>query len=132
MRHLRKVTHAEVWEYPDGRVQLRAAERLLPYREYDRLTEVDQGAIVEHKRLSHALELAEMMQAQRDDRSISGSPSRTNRGVKVRSPKRVPGTKESREFTRDDLEQMIGQLSQQHAAAAESGTKANHRSGKAR
>nr|WP_284504603.1 ISNCY family transposase [Caballeronia sp. ATUFL_M1_KS5A] len=123
--------YIEVWEYPDGRVALRAAGRVLPYREYDRLTEVDQGAIVEHKRLSHALELAQRMQAQRDDRRASGSPSRTNRGIEVRSPERAPGTKKQREFTRDDLEQMIGQLSQQHTAAHASGTTTAHRSGKA-
>jgi transposase len=124
--------YIEVWEYPDGRVELRAAGCVLPYREYDRLTEVDQGAIVEHKRLSHALELAQMMQAQRDDRRISGSPSRTNRGVEVRSHERAPGTKKPREFTREDLEQMIGQLSQQHATAHEAGATATHRSDKAR
>ncbi|SAL88421.1 integrase catalytic subunit [Caballeronia arvi] len=124
--------YIEVWEYPDGRVELRAAGRLLPYREYDRLTEVDQGAIVEHKRLSHALELAQQMQLQRDNRRASGSPSRTNRGIEVRAPERLPGTKNQREFTRDDLEQMIGQLRQQHDAAAhESGTKTGDRSGKA-
>jgi hypothetical protein len=36
----------EVWEYPDGRMELRAGERMLVCRQYDRLTKVDQGAIV--------------------------------------------------------------------------------------
>ncbi|MEM5332216.1 ISNCY family transposase [Paraburkholderia sp. JHI2823] len=110
----RKLVHRyiEVWEYPDGRIELRADTRVLPYREYDRLTEVDQGAVVEHKRLAHALEVAQALQAQRDDRRASGSPSRTNRGIAVRQAERVPGTKKTREFTQVDMEAVIMKLAQ--------------------
>ncbi|WP_321167000.1 hypothetical protein [Caballeronia cordobensis] len=73
-----------------------------------------------------------MMQMQRDNRRASGSPSRTNRGIEARSPERAPGTKKQRDFTRGDLEQMIGALSQQHAVAHESATQTSNRSGKAR
>jgi len=45
------------------------------------------GAIIENKRLGHALQVAQALQAQRDNRRISGSPSRTNRGAAVRTPK---------------------------------------------
>ncbi|MDB5780390.1 MAG: integrase catalytic subunit, partial [Caballeronia mineralivorans] len=38
-----------------------------------------------------------------DNRRVSGSPSRTNRGAEVRSKERAPGTKKQREFTLDDL-----------------------------
>nr|WP_235024439.1 ISNCY family transposase [Caballeronia cordobensis] len=124
--------YIDVWEYPDGRIEIRALERVLAYRQYDRLDEVDQGAIVDNKRLGHALELAQMMQMQRDNRRASGSPSRTNRGIEARSPERAPGTKKQRDFTRGDLEQMIGALSQQHAVAHESATQTSNRSGKAR
>jgi hypothetical protein len=126
----RKLIHRyiEVWEYPDGRIEIRAGARVLACRQYDRLAEVDQGAIVEHKRLSHALELAQMMQAQRDNRRASGSPSRTHRGVEVRKPQRLPGTKKQREFTRDDIDQAIMQLAQQHAAAPEPKAKPSSRS----
>ena len=44
-----------MWEYPDGRIEIRAEGRELPYRQYDRLAEIDQGVVVEHKRLSHVL-----------------------------------------------------------------------------
>ncbi|RKP43846.1 hypothetical protein [Trinickia fusca] len=50
----------------------------LPYREYDKLAKVDAGAIVEHKRRSHALQVAQAPQAQRDDRR-RGFPARTNK-----------------------------------------------------
>jgi len=104
----------EVWEYPDGRIELRADGRALPYREYDKLTEVDAGAIVEHKRLSHALQVAQSMQAQRDSRRIATAPSRTNLGAEVRSPERTPGTKKQRELTQKDLNQIIEELAQQN------------------
>lgn len=103
--------YIEVWEYPDGRIEIRADGRVLPYRQYDRLAEIDQGVVVEHKRLSHVLQVAQALQAQRDDRRASGSPSRTNRGVAVRKAEPAPGTKKQREFTQGDLNAVIVQLS---------------------
>ncbi len=67
--------------------------------------------MIEHKRLNHALQVAQTLQAQRDDRRASGSPSRTNHGVPVRSKERLPGTKKQREFTQTDLNEVIVQLS---------------------
>ncbi|KVC53588.1 ISNCY family transposase [Burkholderia stagnalis] len=110
----RKLIHhyIDVWEYPDGRIEIRADGTVLPCRRYDKLAEVDQGAVVEHKRLSHALQVAEAIQAQRDNRRISGSPSRTNQGQPVRSPSRPTGTKKQREFTQADVEHVIVDLAQ--------------------
>jgi hypothetical protein len=34
----------------------------------DRLSEIDQGAVVEHKRLGHVLQVAQLIQAERDKR----------------------------------------------------------------
>lgn len=102
--------YLEVWEYPDGRIELRADGMALPYVPYDRLSAIDQGAVIEHKRLSHALQVAQALQAQRDDRRASGSPSRTNHGVAVRKPERETGTKKQREFTPADLNEVIVQL----------------------
>lgn len=126
----RKLVHRyiEVWEYPDGRIELRADARVLPYREYDRLTEVDQGAVIEHKRLAHALQVAQALQAQRDGRRASGSPSRTNRGIAVRKAERVAGTKKQREFTQADMEAVIVKLAQ----APEPDSKPGHRTARAR
>ena len=114
----RKLIHRyiEVWEYPDGRIELRADGAALPYVPYDRLSEIDQGAVIEHKRLSHALQVAQAVQAQRDDRRASGSPSRTNHGVPVRSKERLPGTKKQREMTQADLNDVIVQLAQAQPA----------------
>ncbi|SAL87509.1 integrase catalytic subunit [Caballeronia arvi] len=105
--------YIEVWEYPDGRLEIRADGSVLHAMPYDKLADIDQGAIIENKRLGHALQVARALQAQRDNRRISGSPSRTNRGAAVRTPKPLPGTKKSRAFTRADLDQAIMQVAQQ-------------------
>ena len=110
----RKLIHRyiDVWEYPDGRIEIRADGQVLACRQYDRLAEIDQGAVVEHKRLSHVLQVAQAIQAQRDDRRISGSPSRTNQGQPVRAKERGAGTKKQREFTQADVEHVIVDLAQ--------------------
>ena len=115
----RKLIHRyiDVWEYPDGRIEIRADGEVLRCRLYDKLAEVDQGAIIEHKRLSHALQVAEAIQAQRDNRRISGSPSRANRGLPVRAKTSLPGAKKQRVFTEADIEAAILQVaSQTHQA----------------
>ncbi|PXB62091.1 hypothetical protein DL507_29955, partial [Klebsiella pneumoniae] len=38
--------YIDVYHYPDGRKELRLNGTLLPYSTYDRLSEIDQGAIV--------------------------------------------------------------------------------------
>ncbi len=110
----RKLIHRyiDVWEYPDGRIEIRADERVLPCRQYDRLAELDRGTVVEHKRLSHVLQVAQVIQAQRDNRRISGSPSRTNQGQPVRAKERTQATKKQREFTQDDINEVVVELAQ--------------------
>jgi transposase len=105
--------YIEVWEYPDGRIELRADDRVLPYRQYDRLAEIDQGAVVEHKRLGHVLQVAQAIQAQRDNRRIGKAPSRTHLGVATRASGSSPGKKKQREFTQVDIEQAIVELGEQ-------------------
>lgn len=95
--------YIDVWEYPDGRIEIRAEGTALPYVRYDRLSHIDQGAVVEHKRLGHALQIAQALQAQRDDRPAAHAPSRTNRGEAPNAKQRRAGTKKQREFTREDL-----------------------------
>jgi hypothetical protein len=110
----RKLIHRyiDVWEYPDGRIEVRADGTALPCVPYDRLAVIGHGEVIEHKRLGHALQVAQALQAQRDDRRASGSPSRTNHGVAVRAKERVPGTKKQREFTQADVNEVIVQAAQ--------------------
>ncbi|PCE30590.1 ISNCY family transposase [Burkholderia ubonensis] len=123
--------YIDVWEYPDGRIEIRADGAVLSCRQYDKLAEVDQGAVVEHKRLSHALQVAEAIQAQRDNRRASGSPSRANQGIAVRKPERRAGTKKPREFTQADLDGVIVELAQ-HRQTTKPPRKPGRRSAKDR
>ncbi len=109
----------EVWEYPDGRIEIRADGRVLPYRQYDRLAEIDQGAVVEHKRLSHVLQVAQALQAQRDNSRIGKAPSRTHRGDSTRTDRNEPqaGKKKQREITQADVEHVIVDLAQRRQTA---------------
>ena len=124
--------YIDVWEYPDGRLEIRADGVVLRCVPYDKLAEIDQGAVVEHKRLGHALQVAQAMQAQRDNRRISGSPSRTNRGAAVRKPKPSPGTKKQRAFTQTDLNETILQLATQHTEQPKAASKPGRRSARTR
>jgi hypothetical protein len=48
------------------------------YSLYDKLGAVDQGAIVDNKRLGHVLQIVQQVQAQRDDRAVN-APSTAQR-----------------------------------------------------
>jgi len=52
----------EVCEYPDGKLEIRYGEHVLPYRTFDKIRQVNQAAIVENKHLDAALAMAKMMQ----------------------------------------------------------------------
>ncbi len=53
-----------VMEFTDGRLEIRHQGRPLPYRTFDYVRRVDQGAITDNKRLGEALELCRKMQAE--------------------------------------------------------------------
>ncbi len=101
----RKLIHRyiEVFEYPDGRIELRADGSSLEHVQFDKLPFIDAGAIVENKRLGHALRVAQVVQAQRDDRRSQSMPSRTNSGVKPRPKRAEIGKKRISTFTLDDM-----------------------------
>ncbi|KAI3604095.1 element of external origin (plasmid) [Cupriavidus necator H850] len=96
----------EVAEYPDGHVELWATGASLPYTTYDRFAEVDQGAIVDNKRLGRTLAIAAEVQALRDNRRFA-APPRTLHGEPPR-PAKVPlNIKRKRLVNRLDLEQAM-------------------------
>lgn len=107
--------YIEVAEYPDGHVELWANGASLPYTTYDRFPEVDQGAIVDNKRLGHTLAIAAEVQALRDNRHWH-APSRTLVGEPPR-PSKVPlSVKRQRLVNRLDLERAM----QHHPLSAKS------------
>jgi hypothetical protein len=71
-------TYLDVYQFPDGKLEIRAARENVPYSTYDKLGAIDQGAIVENKRLCHALRISSLVHAERD-RLYYASPSTAHR-----------------------------------------------------
>jgi hypothetical protein len=63
--------YLEIFQFPDGRVEIRIAGRALPYSVYETLGAIDQGSIVENKRLGHTLQIAQLIQAKRDSHACN-------------------------------------------------------------
>ena len=106
--------YVEIYEYPDGRIEVRSKGHALAYRLYDKLSEVDQGEIVENKRLGHVLQIAQLVQDKRDNRRRS-VPSRTNQGYPVVKIKPAAGTKSQRQLDANDIAIAIDHVSQKGA-----------------
>ncbi|AME27059.1 ISNCY family transposase [Burkholderia sp. PAMC 26561] len=109
--------YIDVYEYPDGRIEIRAHGSALAYRQYDRLSAMDQGAEVDNKRLEHVLALSRQVQMERDNRRISGSPSRTNQGEPVKPKMRANNTRKQRELKQIDMNAMMLRSAELRAAA---------------
>ncbi|GAC1406123.1 MAG: ISNCY family transposase [Burkholderiaceae bacterium] len=101
--------YIEIYEYPDGHIEVRANGAALAYAIYDRLPDVDQGAIVENKRLGHVLQVAQVVQQQRDNRRGLVAPARTNQGKPSAHIKKLAGKKAPRELDAEDLARAIEQ-----------------------
>ncbi|HHQ2631710.1 TPA: helix-turn-helix domain-containing protein [Pseudomonas aeruginosa] len=92
--------YVEIYHYPDGRIEPRVNSTALPFTTYDKLCEIDQGAVVENKRLGHVLQVAQVVQAQRDSRrsqSVPGTP-RLSKAQKAMPPKKA-----SRDLMPEDI-----------------------------
>jgi hypothetical protein len=96
--------YIDVLQFPDGRIEIRAAGVSLPYSMYDKLGAVDQGAIVDNKRLGHVLQISQEVQSKRDSRAVN-APSTAHRADGQIVPRhKLAGTKTQRELGPEDLE----------------------------
>lgn len=102
--------YAEVWQYPNGNIELRANGTSLPYTTYDRLGEVDQGAIVDNKRLGRTLEIIKRVQDQRDNTRSQALPRQDGEAPRR---KKAPGKKSQRSLNQDDFLDALTQLQTQ-------------------
>ncbi|MDK3026618.1 ISNCY family transposase [Cupriavidus taiwanensis] len=102
--------YIDVYHYADGRIEPRANGVALPYTTYDRLSEVDQGAIVDNKRLGHVLQLAQYVQEKRDNTRSLSVPA--TEGV-VRKRGRPPGKKSQRSLDQNDMLEALKRLQRQ-------------------
>ena len=107
--------YVEVYEYPDGRIEPRANGAALAHTIDDRLSVIDQGAVVENKRLGHVLQIAHLVQQQRDNRRILGAPATTNQGRSTMQKKMTVGKKSQRALDAGDLAIAIAETSLSHA-----------------
>ncbi|NLC24593.1 MAG: hypothetical protein GX776_09065 [Oxalobacter sp.] len=101
--------YIDVYHYPDGRIEPRANNTPLPFVIYDRLSEIDQGAIVENKRLGHVLQLAQAVQEKRENRRSQAGPT------SIEAPRRrgkTPGKKSQRALDDNDVLEAWQQLQQ--------------------
>ncbi len=102
--------YIDVYHYPDGRIEPRANGIALPYTTYDKLSEIDQGAIVDNKRLGHVLQMAQYVQEKRDNRRSQSVP--TTDGT-PRKRGRPPGKKAQRSLDQNDMLEALQRLQQQ-------------------
>ncbi|RWA49080.1 integrase [Cupriavidus sp. UYMSc13B] len=102
--------YIDVYHYPDGRIEPRANGTALPYTIYDRLSEIDQGAIVDNKRLGAVLQIAQYVQEKRDNTRSLSVPG--TEGV-PRKRGRPPGKKSQRSLGQNDMLEALQRLQQQ-------------------
>lgn len=102
--------YIDVFEYPEGLIELRANGRTLPFTQYDRLPVIDMAQMVDNKRLGRALAVAAVLQAQRDTRHRSNTPSRTNSGQVPHTRHAPPGVKVASQLSAADMAAAIAQV----------------------
>jgi hypothetical protein len=66
----------QVFDYPDGRLAIRHQGRDLPYTIFDQVRQVEQGAVVEHKRLDAVLACIREQQLRHPERQRRSGPRR--------------------------------------------------------
>lgn len=99
--------YIDVWHYPDDRKELRLNGVSLPYSTYDRLSEIDQGAIVENKRLGRALEFIQIVQNNRDNTRSQALPAGDGAS---RRKRKTDGKKSQRSLDQNDMLEALVKL----------------------
>lgn len=102
--------YIDVFEYPDGLIELRADGRTVPCTRYDRLPAIDMAEVVDSKRLGRVLAVAAVLQAQRDTRHRSNTPSRTNSGQPTHTRHAPPGVKVASQLSAADMATAIAEV----------------------
>jgi len=78
-----------VHEWPDGKVEIRAAGRSLPYRMLDKVARVSRTAIVENKLLGEVLEQIRKDQDTRDERRLAQRQVSLRKKARIRASQKV-------------------------------------------
>nr|WP_272690031.1 helix-turn-helix domain-containing protein [Providencia sp. PROV152] len=98
----------DVYHYPDERKELRLNGIPLPFITYDRLSDVDQGAIVDNKRLGRTLELIKtVVDDKRDNRRSQSVPAGNGPS---RHKEKALGKKSQRSIDQNDMLEALVKL----------------------
>jgi hypothetical protein len=92
-----------VFQWEDGRVELRHGDHNLPYSVFDEAAAVAQGAIVDNKRLGTAIYAIRVLQAERDEARLASKKLTVRQKERIRAaaatrtpPPATPGTSSDR------------------------------------
>ncbi|ACT06965.1 Integrase catalytic region [Dickeya chrysanthemi Ech1591] len=102
--------YLDVYHYPNGEIELHFVGIKLPYSTYDRLSEIDQGAIVDNKRLGRTLEFIQLVQGKRDNTRSQSVPA--GDGLSRRTRKSIE-KKSQRSLDNNDMLEALVQLQSQ-------------------
>jgi hypothetical protein len=109
--------YLEVFQHPDGRIEIRVAGKALPYSVYSKLGQVDPVAIVDNKRLGHTLQVIKLVQSKRDSRAVD-VPSTAHRADGTRVPRtQVVDSKRQRDLSPEDLNDALARTERRASAA---------------
>jgi hypothetical protein len=100
---------------PKGALNRGPMGAALPYTARNRLSEISNGVIVENKRLGNVLQIAQLIQEQRDNRPSKAAPSRSHRGIGPISKKLMPNKKSRRFLAAADIAIAIEQHAKRKA-----------------
>ena len=80
--------YVDLYEFPDGTLEVRSKDRTLPYRVFSKDQRVSHTAIVENKRLSHALTI---IKAQQDLKGQPKIKTNSEKGGYKKNPRQLYG-----------------------------------------
>jgi transposase len=104
--------YIEVFQFPDGRVEIRVAGVSLPYSLYEKLGTIDQGAIVDNKRLGHVLQIVQMVQSKRDSRGACVPSTAHRADGRIIPRNKLVGSKRQRQLSHEDLQEALSRQAQ--------------------
>jgi hypothetical protein len=104
-----------VCEYPDGRIEIRHGEHVLPYRVFDKMRQVNQAAVIDNKHLDAALMMARAFQelAPHHRSRNNNEPSRPSgsRSIFAQGQSEGAGKVDGRRISRPKLTKLPQRLS---------------------
>ncbi len=83
--------YVDLYDFPDGRLEVRWKGQALPYRVFSKDQRVSHTAIVENKRLRHALSI---IKAQQDTKCQSKVETNSEKGGYRKTPRKIYGLPE--------------------------------------